>query len=312
MKVIDAHCDLLSKMLADPTIDFGLSGAKTDVDYPRLRQGGAAMQWFAVYLSERLGKPAFGYVLEMIDLFYRKIAVHPHVAPVRTRVELEAALEHGQIGAMLTLEGVDGLEGSLTNLRIAYYLGVRCVGITWNYANWAADGVAEPRKGGFTLAGRQLVKECARLGILLDVSHLAEAGFWELLELNEGRPFLASHSNAYAVCPHRRNLTDAQIEAIVRIDGRIGVTFVPYFVSQDKPTIDDLLRHIDHMCALGAAGHIGFGSDFDGIEEWLPGLSHPGEYGNLTNALLKRYKQEQVEGFLYRNWLTFLQKYLPA
>lgn len=311
MRVIDAHCDLLSKLADNPSLDIAAADTASDVNLPRLREGGVALQWFAVYLSERGGKATFERVLKMIDHFYTRVASHQAVKPVRTRGELDAAIAEGKIGAMLSLEGADGLEGDLAYLRIAWQLGVRAVGVTWNFANWAADGVMEPRGGGFTAKGKLWLQECARLGLIVDVSHLAEAGFWELQETFRGKPFIASHSNAAAVCPHRRNLNDGQIDAIIRTDGRIGITFVPPFVASEKPSIDGVLRHVEHICSLGGADKIGFGSDFDGIDEWVPGLTTPADYGKLRNELLKRYRAAEVEGFLFRNWHTFLQKQLP-
>ncbi|MBO9608982.1 MAG: dipeptidase [Paenibacillaceae bacterium] len=311
MRVIDAHCDLLSKLTEDLSLDIAAANTASDVNIPRLREGGIALQWFAVYLSQRLGEPRFAQVLKMIDHFYSRVVSQPEVMPVRTRSELDAALVDGKIGAMLSLEGADGLEGDLANLRIAWQLGVRAMGVTWNHANWAADGVMEPRGGGFTAKGKLLLQECMRLGIILDVSHLAEAGFWELHETLRGQPFIASHSNAAAVCAHRRNLSDGQIEAIIRVDGRIGITFVPYFVASERPSIAGVLRHIEHICALGGAAQLGFGSDFDGIDEWVPELASPADYGKLHNELLKYYRASEVDGFLFRNWHTFLQNQLP-
>src|SRR5690606_34269437 len=126
----------------------------------------------------------------------------------------------------------------------------------------------EPRGGGLTARGRELVAECNRLGIALDVSHLSERGFWELMERTQDAP-IASHSNAKALCSHPRNLTDEQIHAIIKTGGRIGITFVPYFLrAGGGAAIDDVLRHLEHICSLGGAGHVAFGSDFDGIDQW--------------------------------------------
>ncbi len=311
MTIIDTHCDVLSKMLNDPHIDFRDEHSGLDASLPRLIRGNVAAQCFAVYLPERIATPRFEHVLQCVDLFYTKIVSHPRMMFVKTRADLELALQGGKIGALLTLEGAEGLEGNLANLRILFYLGARMIGLTWNHANWAADGVMEPRQGGLTAKGKALVKECNRLGMIVDVSHLAERGFWQLTEI-AARPFVASHSNAQAVCPHPRNLNDEQIKAIIDMDGRIGVTFVPPFVnSRREPVVSDLLLHIEHICALGGVNHIGFGSDFDGIERWIPGLEHAGNYDHLANLLYKHYKSEQAEGFLYRNWFHFFKMNLP-
>lgn len=147
----------------------------------------------------------------------------------------------------------------------------------------------------------------------MDVSHISVAGFWELVERTDV-PFIASHSNAYKLCPHPRNLRDDQIKAIVATGGRIGITFVPKFAKREGcASISDLLKHIDHVCGLGGEYNVGFGSDFDGTDHHVRGLENAGEYENLINALLKHYKEEQVRCFAYLNWRKFfLLERLPG
>ncbi|GAB6988993.1 dipeptidase [Paenibacillus pini] len=213
---------------------------------------------------------------------------------------------------MLSVEGADGFEGNLFYVKMCFELGVRFLGLTWNYANWAADGVLEKRNGGLTKKGIELVRLCNEIGLLLDVSHLSPAGFWELTELTK-QPFIASHSNVYRICPHPRNLSDEQIRAIVSMDGRIGLTFVPWFVKQDEASvkIKDLLPHIEHICELGGENHLMFGSDFDGIESWVKGLEHPACYPALAELLLKHYSESQIKGWFNNNALNFLETHLP-
>jgi membrane dipeptidase len=230
--------------------------------------------------------------------------------PVTRASDLETARSAGRIGAILSLEGADGLQGKWWALRLLHRLGLRLLGPTWNRANWACDGALEPRGGGLTAAGRRLVRECESLGILLDVSHLSERGFWDLADL-ASRPFFASHSNARAVTPHSRNLTDDQIRAIIAVDGLIGVTFVPWFLTNREPaSISDVLRHVEYICSLGGAKHVAFGSDFDGIDRHPAGLAHPGEYPALAEALSRRYPEGTVRDFLEGNAYRFLRKYL--
>ena len=126
------------------------------------------------------------------------------------------------------------------------------------------------------------------------------------------RPFFASHSNARSIKEHPRNLSDQQIQAIITAQGIIGLTFVPWFVTASEPaSIDDILRHVEHVCALGGAGHISFGSDFDGISRHVQGLEHPGRYPDLINALLKRYPEGIVQDMAGDNALRFFTKNLP-
>ncbi|MEK8129085.1 membrane dipeptidase [Paenibacillus filicis] len=311
MKVIDAHCDALNRMMLRPDIDFH-SSEHLDVTLERLVASGSAMQLFAVYLSATLHSPGFREVLQCIDYFYTKVLAHPQMRHIRYAGELAQAEAEGKIGAMLTLEGVDGLMGDELYLRTVFQLGVRCIGLTWNYANWAADGVKEPRQGGLTLKGRQFVKQCEELGIILDVSHLTERGFWELAELSP-RPFIASHSNALDIAPDPRNLSRAQIEAIRDRDGRIGLTFIPWLVDTTRPAVmTDLLRHIDYVASLGGGHILGFGSDFDGLSRKTEGLEHAGCFPALAELLARHYDDDFVRGLLYENWRTFFERSLPV
>ncbi|MCI3919504.1 dipeptidase [Paenibacillus sp. TRM 82003] len=308
----DLHCDALSKMILEPGIRFE-DDPRLDVTAKRLRNGNVKLQAFAIYIPERWRGRPYDAVLASIDAFRRTIAARPDFLPIYSKQDLETLLRPGEtrIGALLTLEGADSLEGSLMHLRLAHDLGVRTLGMTWNDANWAADGIREPRGGGLTAAGRKLVAACNRLQIPLDVSHLSVKGFWELLELSSVPP-IASHSNAKSICGHPRNLSDDQIRALIGCGGRIGITFVPFFLRSDgaQATIDDVLRHVEHVCALGGVKQIGFGSDFDGIEEWVSGLEQPERFDALENALHRHYSAQEVEGFLSRNWLSYYHAHL--
>ena len=315
LKTADLHCDALYKMMLDHRLSFadagGAESGGLDVTADRLRAGGVDLQVFAIYLEEPLSlRPETA--LRAADLFWEKVLSVPGFRLVRTAGDLDEAERKGEIAALLSLEGADSLRGQWWALRLLHRLGLRLLGLTWNHANWAADGVMEPRGGGLTAAGRQLVRECEALGILLDVSHLSERGFWDLADM-AGRPFFASHANARSVCDHPRNLTDDQIRAIIAVDGVIGVTFVPEFLAdRGGATIDDVLRHAERVCELGGADHLGFGSDFDGIDRHVAGLEHPGRYPDLAEALLRRYPESMVRQFLGGNVRRFLRKNLPS
>lgn len=309
--IVDGHCDVLMKLLLQPQLDFYKEEKELDACYPRLKAGGVKVQLMAVWMPERIAHPTVRDVLQVIDIFRQKVMRPGVVEAVRTKSDLKRVLAGEQMGAMLTLEGVDALAGDLASLRICFELGIRCVGVTWNWANWAADGVLEPRKGGFTREGRMLIEECDRIGMILDVSHLSETGFWELAERSR-KPFIASHSNVKELCPHPRNLDNRQIETIVRSGGMIGITFVPYFVRSLSPVAPaDLLRHIDHIAGLGGVRSIGFGSDFDGIEQWIIGLENAGKYETIVEELYKHYSAEEAELFMHGNWTRFFMERLP-
>ncbi|TJY43112.1 membrane dipeptidase [Cohnella pontilimi] len=310
MDVADLHCDVIYKMMEHPGLSLlNPDDRLLDVTVERLRQGGVTLQVFALFLPQALPRTPEN-MLRAVELYFSGVLAHPDLMPVLRSQEVDAAGKMGKIGALLSIEGVDGLQGHFWMLRLLHRMGVRLLGPTWNHANWACDGAGEPRGGGLTKAGRQLVQECERLGILIDVSHLSDNGFWDVAE-TANRPFFASHSNVRALRTHSRNLTDDQVRALIAVGGIIGVTFVPWFLTDPEPaSIQHILRHVDHICALGGERHIAFGSDFDGAERYAQGVEHPGQYPRLTEALLKRYPENMVRGFMSGNAKRFFVKNL--
>ena len=181
-----------------------------DVTYERLKAAGTILQTFAVYIPTMLNG-RLEPIIESLDRFHQCILSCGDMVWVRSAADLRAVIQEGKIGALLSLEGIDGLQGRLSNLRVLHQLGVRAAGLTWNHANFAADGAMEPRGGGLTAVGKLFVEECNHLDIIVDVSHLSEQAFWDVAKQSV-KPIIASHSNARALCDHPRNLTDDQIK----------------------------------------------------------------------------------------------------
>ncbi|WP_164931429.1 dipeptidase [Longirhabdus pacifica] len=311
-RVIDAHCDTLLKMYYNKDLTFD-ADKHLDVTYKGLSEVNTLMQCFAIYLSEEDPHTSFESVLQYVTNFYERIIKSNHnMHWVKSKQDLMHALQHQKIGAMLTMEGTDVLHGDLNKAVLLYLLGIRCVSLTWNFGNWAADGVKEPRQAGLTLKGKRFIQKCNELGIILDVSHLSERSFWELTETTS-KPYIASHSNVFDICNHPRNLKREQLKCIIEQKGMIGLNFVPYFISShpDEANISTLLKHIDYICAMKGKEHIGFGSDFDGIAQWTLDLEDSGKYNNLVNNLCKYYSEEEVHQFLWKNWFDFFMKWLP-
>ena len=302
MKIFDAHCDVLMKMLIEPKIDF-LDGSLLHVTKSGMKKAGVSVQVFAIYVPEVIHPSMrFEAALTMAELFFERIINQAGLKFIGSKEDL-LSLDEGEIGAILALEGCDCIEMDLLRLRTLLRLGVRSVGLTWNHANALADGVLEERQGGLTRFGKEVISLLDERGCWCDVSHLAEPGFWECLELH--KKVIASHSNCHSIAPHPRNLTDEQLKALIHHDGRIGITFVPDFLTvETKATISDVLHHVDHVCSLGGKKHVGFGSDFDGIDQTVIGLDKIEAYMNLVNELLKHYSEEDVRGFLYNNFAS--------
>ncbi|QIZ67401.1 dipeptidase [Geobacillus subterraneus] len=304
--IFDAHCDALMKLWQDRSLSFQ-DGPSLHVTLSGMVDAGVKVQCFAIYVPETVPEEArFTAALEMVDLFFTRIVdMFPSVKAVRTKQDI-ASLREGEIGAMLTLEGCDAIGANLVKLKTLLRLGVASVGLTWNFPNAVADGAWEKRGAGLTAFGRQVIGLLNETKRWVDVSHLSEKAFWDVMET--ARFPIASHSNAHRLCPHPRNLTDEQIQALIKKDGMIGINFVPYFLTGDKrgATVADVLRHLDYVCALGGENNVGFGSDFDGITETVAGLEAVKDYLRLVNELYKHYSSSQVERFLFRNFYEHL------
>lgn len=301
VKIFDAHCDVLYKMFMNPNISSFAESTSLHVTLGGMKTSNVKVQCFAIYVPESVHPDVtFRAALHMVDLFYEKILrPHPEIRLIKSRADLKE-LQSDQMGAILTLEGCDSIGTDLMKLKTLLRLGVTSVGLTWNYANGVADGALEERGAGLSKFGHKVVQLLNETGTWCDVSHLSEKGFWDCMEQAE-YPF-ASHSNVYSLCPHPRNLRDEQIMALIERDTCMGLTFVPAFLSgRESANMTDILRHLDYVCALGGENHVGFGSDFDGIDETVEGLGCVGEYAQLVNELAKYYSAQQVERFLYEN-----------
>lgn len=224
------------------------------------------------------------------------------------------------------LEGGRPLEGSLGALEALYRLGVRSIQPAWNVRNELADGVRESATGGgLTRFGVDVVREMERLGMLIDLAHMSEAGFWHTLRTTNG-PVAVSHSNAKAVHDHPRNITDDQIAAVAERGGVVGAHALPVFVDESQPTVDRLVDHIEHLVTIAGVQHVALGCDFirnDGprsgreqiptrIVEELEGFGEIDELPVLTDALLRRgFAPQETAAILGGNSVRLLRQVLP-
>lgn len=302
--IVDAHCDTLSVLNGQK-----LRRNSGHLDLERMRKGGVTVQFFAVFVSPAYKGRELERALEQIDVFYNELENEPGIKPVASASELEKCIQSNQQAAVLSVEGGEVLGGTVAVLRILHRLGVKCLTLTWNNRNQLADGVGEKgSKGGLTDFGRRVVNEMNRLGMLVDVSHLSERGFWDVLEVSS-KPVIASHSNARALCDHPRNLSDRQIKALAGQGGVMGLTFVPEFVDPDDPCLSRLLDHVDHVVSLAGPDCLGLGSDFDGVDKTISGLDDVARLPALYQGLIDRgYSQEVVEKILGKNFLRVIEQ----
>lgn len=304
--IIDLHCDALLQMnLHD--YDFKTS-PKLHVNLPNLRKGHVRAQAFAIFIEPSLSMPEkLKAALHQVYYFQNHV-----VCPENGVVHLKEwadfhTLKPGEIGAFLTIEGVDFFDGDSKLWHLFKEFGVLCIGLTWNFANAAADGLYEDLGRGVTDFGKEIITLNNTHKIFTDVSHLTEHSFWDVMEYADYA--IASHSNAQAICSHKRNLNDAQLRAMIAKNAPIHLVFCPEFiVDGGAATMKDIVTHIDHICALGGKHLIGFGSDFDGITDTIPGLENAGTHQNLVNELLQHYTEADVNGFAYANFLDRLPK----
>jgi len=304
MNVIDLHCDALWKLANGNGEISYCDSSILDTNKNRLKEGKIKVQAYAIFIdSEVKTEEKFRSALIQIDYFYEEVLKkNPEIKQIKRWGDFDL-LKDGEIGAFLTLEGVDSIGNDLNKLRLLFEHGVMSVGLTWNFANLAADGALEPRGAGLTAFGKEIVRLNNKCHVLTDVSHLCENAFWDVLELAHYP--IASHSNAKALCHHPRNLSDEQATAMFQKGGMIHVVYHPLFLNEaGEATIDDIIKHIDHFCSLGGVKQIGLGSDFDGIDVKVKNLEDASKTQNLMNELLKHFKEEEVKGFAYQNFLN--------
>lgn len=299
MIICDAHTDVLSQRL-------GLYPEQSPcVTMENLRRGGVGLVTTALFAG------AGGEEIPFYAFAEQQLAELERFRAEGLRlVDDPAEMDGTAPCTMLSIEGAEIFEGKLE--RIAYFRGkgVRMVAITWNRENELTyPALAGEAGGGIKPFGWEALAEMARLHMAADVSHLHPKGFWELVERHP-QPILASHSDCAALCPHPRNLTDDQIRALCDRGGWMGINFYPDFLRQEgEATLEDILRHIDHVAQMGLVAHLGFGSDFDGIDQWPQGVNSPADFPAILEALRQRgYGEKALRGIAGENFLRYYQR----
>jgi membrane dipeptidase len=250
-------------------------------------------------------------------LFELEAGSQGQIRVVRTAGELESCLREGVLAAVLHFEGAENLGPEPGALEDLYERGLRSLGLVWSRPNAYAEGVpfrfpASPDTGpGLTGLGREMVRECNRLGVLLDLSHLSEKGFWDVAGMAEA-PLVATHSNAHTLCPSTRNLTDRQLDAVRDSDGMVGVNFAVGFLREDGEDVEDtpvetVVRHVDYLVERIGVERVGFGSDFDGAK--VPrGIGDASGLPKLHGALRERgYDDAALQRLAHGNWIRVLR-----
>lgn len=343
--VFDGHNDALLRLMRSahprPEETFLAGEPLCHLDLPRARAGGFAGGLFAIYVPDpdaggaeidaMMTRPRYdiplppmldpGYArdsaLAMMALLLRlERASSGAVAVCRSAAEIAATMSRGALAAVAHMEGAEAIDPDLRTLEVFHAAGLRSLGPVWSRPTIFGNGVpfrfpSGPDIGeGLTERGRALVKACNRLKIMVDLSHLNERGFWDVARITDA-PLVATHSNAHAVCPHARNLTDEQLEAIAESRGMVGVNFATSFIRPDgrrdpATPLSLLVDHVDHLVAKVGIDGVGLGSDFDGAT--VPdAIGDASGLPRLVQALAARgYAGEALEKLCWRNWVRVL------
>ncbi|HMB48012.1 MAG TPA: dipeptidase [Afifellaceae bacterium] len=341
--IFDGHNDVLTRILKAgglPAAESFVSGRDGHIDLEKSRAGGFGGGFFAIWVpSPKSGdaKPEDATTLRNDMPLAAEISaaeamqvVMAEAAILNRLEELDAlkictsvaqireCLAAERMAAIMHMEGAEAIDPDFHALYVLYRAGLRSLGPVWSRPTIYAEGVpfrypsTPDIGGGLTDAGRRLVDKCNSLGIMIDLSHLNEAGFWDVAARSK-HPLVASHSNVHAICPHARNLTDKQLAAIAESDGLIGVNFAVAFLREDGKMradvpLDQVLRHFDHLIAIAGEDRVGFGSDFDGAV--VPkDISDVSGLPNLRHAMREHgYDEALMTKLCHGNWLRVLEK----
>ncbi len=318
MLFFDAHCDILSAI--DKPEDLFYNAHHWDAR--RALKNGPFIQVFSSFAGNQFRDNPKARMEAQLQLALIAEKAYPEklkllrsasdLESITTMHKHESKQADGRVYGFLEAEGAEILGGSLPELDRLYEMGLRVLTLVWNYDNEVCDSVAgQNRHHGLSPFGKNVLERAQKLGILIDVSHASDRTFEDVLALTQ-KPVTASHSNARALCSHKRNLTDGQIKAITRLGGVIGINFYPAFLrNSGNAQFMDIIEHIEYFAALVGTSSIGFGSDFDGFDH-LPGdMTGVEDLLRIIDVLLKlNYSEEAVKAIAGGNFVRLMQQIL--
>ena len=340
MKIADMHCDTISEIWESRKQSVSQNGGSPQqlsrndlhIDIRKMKKAGYLLQNFALYVDLKKGLDPFEYVLELIDVFREEMGKNKNdIGVIKTYDEILANERQGKMSALMTIEEGGCCKGEIGNLERLYQLGARMMTLTWNYPNELASPnlfIISAEKGstlkndegfnlfdssrGLTEKGFFFIQRMEELGMIIDVSHLSDAGFWDIVQHTK-KPFVASHSNARALCGHCRNLTDDMIRAVAGRGGVIGLNFYGCFLNETNDSHSRVARmaaHARHMLNVGGSGCLGLGSDFDGISGELE-IQDCSQMQKLVDGLGRaHFTGTEIENILWRNVMRVYREML--
>lgn len=321
----DAHTGIPIRVLHER--DLGRKKVLEKDFLDRMKEGGVTASFASVYVkSSYLPEMGSRRAIESIEAVRQDLSESEKVSLVKNIKQLREENEEGKVALMLSMEGAEPIQNSLRLLNTYYNLGVRMMTLTHSRRNNVGTGAytsvgAGEREGGLSDFGEEVVQRMEDLGMAIDVSHINDEGFWDVIELTDG-PVVASHSNARALCNNPRNLTDEQMKAIAGKNGVIGLASgVDNFVKPKNADLEDFLEHLDYIVELVGVEHVGFGFDYwEYLEKYFPGasedwgrgikgMSDSSEVDVLVDELKDRgYSDEDIEKMMRENFLTTLEE----
>ena len=321
MKVVDMHCDTIGELWKAEKAGkpISLRSNSLHIDLEKMQKGDYLLQNFAMFVFLGREKDPLVNVLEMIDVYNCAMAENADIiGPVLNYEDIEKNRAAGKLSGMLTIEEGAVLKGNPYVVRSLYQLGVRMLTLTWNFENEIgypntivkAKDYDPSRHYGLKPEGIEIVREMNRVGMIVDVSHLGDDGFWDVVKYCDG-PFVASHSNARAVCNHTRNMTDDMIRALADKGGVMGLNFCGDFLNPNgKSRVEDMVRHAKHMINVGGSDILGLGTDYDGIDGDLE-LDHCDKMPLLAQEMERQgFSTQQIEKIFHGNVLRLYREVL--
>lgn len=311
MFYIDGHCDTLSKAL-DGNTDLAENDLQFSFNNADKLGGGIQILASFVdtkYLNSKNG--GFNRCNDILDKFNNYQSKYNCDLLIKDRTSLLQTLDCNKTKALLSIENGAAISNNIENVDYFYNRGVRMMSVTWNDDNELGTGAKTKSDKGLTKLGFEYVKKLGKLGIIIDVSHLSEKSFWDVISLGYGN-IVASHSNVYELCKNSRNLKDEQIKAIAKSGGVIGICYYTDFLNNKrKANVSDIVEHIKYIKELVGIDYVGLGSDFDGmsLEKTADEVKSILAINNIKNTLRKHgISQEDIEKIMWKNWYNFLKK----
>lgn len=319
MNYIDFHCDTLMKIGNEENKQSLYSNDRTSVDFNRLKKSEAMAQFFAIFLidEERINKH-FGsddkYINKLAKILKDEVAKNDNIISMAYSAE-DLLKNHGsgKVSAFLTIEDGRSVDGKLEKLDEYYNLGVRLITLTWNYENcFGYPNSKDPviMNKGLKTFGKDAIEYMNHLGMIIDVSHLSDGGFYDVAKISK-KPFIASHSNSRTLSPHQRNMTDEMIKILAEKGGVMGLNFAPQFLNEDisirDSKIELMVKHLNYMKNIGGEDVIALGSDFDGIGGNLELDSSDKMYLLFDALRVDGWSERLIEKLAYKNALRFIK-----